>query len=124
MRGLERTQVGAAQRTASMPRGLAAAFIVFAFIVCFSGEQQQGSSSSSCARRQRLKPTRQQCCGDERRLITVCKGALVPERARNSSLSFELGAASVLQTASKIINSHRMHEQFQPQIRFPVLEFG
>ena len=32
---------GAAQRTASMPRGLAAAFIVFAFIVCCSGEQQQ-----------------------------------------------------------------------------------
>ena len=27
---------GAEQRTASMPRGLAAAFIVFAFIVCFS----------------------------------------------------------------------------------------
>ena len=38
---IEETQ-GAAQRTASMPRGLAAAFIVFAFIVCFSGEQQQG----------------------------------------------------------------------------------
>ena len=42
MRGhiFEQTQ-GAGQRTASMPRGLAAAFIVFAFIV-FRLVQQQG----------------------------------------------------------------------------------
>ena len=54
---------GAGQRTASMPRGLAAAFIVFAFIVCFSlGEQQQGLLSS-CTVRQQVK--RQQYC-DER----------------------------------------------------------
>ena len=55
---------GTAQRTASMPRGLAAAFIVFAFIVfLLVSSSSKASSSSSCARRQQVK--RQQYC-DER----------------------------------------------------------
>ena len=36
MRGQKVDWEGAARRTASMPRGLAAALMVFAFIVCFS----------------------------------------------------------------------------------------
>ena len=76
MRGQKVDWEGAEQRTASMPRGLAAAFIVFAFIVflwcsskAFFLQQQLYAAAAT-------QTTKEQYCGDERRLIATCKGAL------------------------------------------------